>query len=207
MPTVDAGSDRSCFSQSTRAFVELVAIIDPDKWEAPALGIWTVRDLVGHTSRALSTIESYLGKASGPQLNGPVEYFLAAKAASVSPEEIAKRGVKAGEALGSSPYSMVQELAHRVTQKVEVSQDTALVGTPWGTMTLAGYLPTRTFELTVHSIDLAAAIDVSVPPLLSSSIARACELAGALAGRNSRALEILLALTGRSQLAKDITVL
>ncbi len=207
MPTADIGTDRSCFSESTRAFVELVAVIAPEKWEVSALGTWTVRDLVGHTSRALSTIESYLGTVAGPQLSGPVQYFLAAKAANVAPEEIARRGVQAGEALGNSPYSTVQHLAQRVLEKVESSQDTTPVGTPWGTMTLAGYLPTRTFELTVHSIDLAAAIGVSVPALLGSSISKACQLAGALAGEHPRAVEILLALTGRSRLPRDVTVL
>lgn len=200
-------SDRLCFSESAQVFSDLASAIPSKKWRISALGVWSVRDLVGHTSRALSTIESYLGKVSGPPLNGPVEYFLAARAASVASEEIARRGIEAGAALGDYPATKVQELAHRIVKLVEISEDTCPVGTPWGTITLAGYLPTRTFELTIHGIDLAAAIGVPVPDRLGPSVSKACELAGALAGKHPMAIEILSALTGRSQLRNGITVL
>src|SRR5690606_23409339 len=42
--------------------VALTAAVPADRWDAPALGSWTVRSLVGHTGRALSTVVEYLAR-------------------------------------------------------------------------------------------------------------------------------------------------
>lgn len=53
---------RDAFGAAARWFAETVHELDrpPAPWEAPALGEWSRRDLVGHTSRALLTVEQYL---------------------------------------------------------------------------------------------------------------------------------------------------
>ena len=51
---------REAFGEAARAFAELVRSIPPESWDGPGLGEWSVRDLVGHTSRALITVETYL---------------------------------------------------------------------------------------------------------------------------------------------------
>ena len=100
-------SVRSAFAEAAGAFVALVSQIQPGNWEQPALGVWNVRDLVGHTSRSLSTIEAYLGTASpGAELHGPVAYFLATRTAHADPEAIAQRGRDAGAALGDDPATV-----------------------------------------------------------------------------------------------------
>jgi hypothetical protein len=49
-------------------------------------------------------------------------------------------------------------------------------------MTLIDYLPTRTFELTVHSLDLARALGIESLAVLGPAVSACCELAGRLAG-------------------------
>lgn len=74
-------------------------------------------------------------------------------------------------------------------------------------MTLAGYLPTRVFELTVHGIDLARALDVDPPVTLGPGIGLSCALAGDLAADSPDAVAVLMALTGRTELPRGFTLL
>src|SRR4051812_48972467 len=55
-------SSAALFARSGSSFVELLGRISDDQWELPALGVWTVRSLAGHTARAILTVESYLNQ-------------------------------------------------------------------------------------------------------------------------------------------------
>lgn len=204
------GAEASCksaFRAAASAFAGLVSEIGSPDWDQGALGVWTVRDLVGHTSRSLTTVETYLGtESASPALDGPVAYFLAAKALLADPESVAQRGRDAGAALGDEPAARVAEMAERVPALVEASAYDAPVGTPIGPMTLATYLPTRIFELTVHTLDLARALDVPRPPGLAPGIAASCELAGQLAAQSPDAAAFLSASTGRTSLPAGFTI-
>src|SRR4051794_18749839 len=63
-PMADAGNQgiKQTFGQAARFFVDTAALVRPDQWAQPGLGVWTVRDLVGHGSRSLLTVETYLGR-------------------------------------------------------------------------------------------------------------------------------------------------
>jgi hypothetical protein len=90
---------------------------------------------------------------------------------------------------------------------VRRSTDDAVVETRVGSMTLIGYLPTRTFELVVHSLDLVAATGVAVPAETVEPIAACLQLAARLAATTADAGDLLLALTGRRPLPAGFTVL
>jgi uncharacterized protein (TIGR03083 family) len=198
--------DRAGFSTAAELFVSLVRRVGPDQWESPGLGAWTIRDLVGHTARSLVTIEAYIGNPSREvEVKGPAEYYRRTLAKS-TPSEVAGRGRAAGRALGPEPAKEVAAIAARVLPVVARAPDTLLVTTPAGGMRLVDYLPTRVFELTVHSLDLARALDVWVelPTQAAASslhvvahLAQSCDDPGAL----------LLAATGRTQLPAGFTVL
>jgi len=47
---------REAYEHATALFVDVVGHIGPTQGDKSALGVWTVRDLVGHTSRALLTV-------------------------------------------------------------------------------------------------------------------------------------------------------
>lgn len=199
---------RNDFRRAAEVFADTVAAVPPREWERPALGTWTVRDLVGHTSRALSTVASYLdpgSRAEYPELPEPVAYYRAS--ATADPEAIAQRGRQAGLALGQDPQAAVRTLAQRVLSLVATAADDAAVATPVGTMTLGDYLPPRTFELVVHTLDLLRALAAPVPPGLREPLAAALQLAVRLSAESGHGAEVLLALTGRRPLPAGFTVL
>ena len=210
MTSEDPATVRQCFRDAAGSFVEVVASIGPDDWTGPALGVWTVRDLAGHTSRALLTVESYLDPsvtADGAAPADAVDYFRAARGVADA-EGIAERGRQAGAALGDDPHATVAALAERVLALVDGSPDDALITSPMGTRTaLVRYLPTRTFELAVHTLDLAAATGVAVPAALAVPLRASLHLAADLADVRGHTADVLLALTGRRPLPEGFSVL
>jgi uncharacterized protein (TIGR03083 family) len=205
----NASDVRTHYRQAAAGFVALLAALRDADWSAPALGQWTVRDLAGHTSRALLTVESYLDPArtvDAPSLEDAVAYYRAASAALADPGAVAERGRQAGAALGVRPAEASAVAAQRVLTLVDGSPDDALVTSPAGTMTLTGYLPTRTFELVVHSLDLAAATGADVPAQLAGPLPACLCLAAALAADRGDAVDVLLALTGRRALPAGFSV-
>ena len=73
-------------------------------------------------------------------------------------------------------------------------------------MRLADYLPTRTFELTVHTSDLCAALDLSLDVPTSAGEVSLALLAD-LAVTTGRTGPLLRAATGRGALPPDFSVL
>ena len=198
---------RRGFAEAAQWFVRAVAGCDAGQWDAPALGQWSVRDLIGHTSRALLTVENYLAQpAAAVDVESPVRYFQVILAASADDVAVAQRGREAGAALGADPAGAVAELADRVLALVARSHGGEIAGTPAGGMRLVDYLPTRTFELTVHTADLAVAIgaDLDVPPTAGG---QSLELVAQLATAAGQAGSLLLAATGRGPLPAGFTVL
>jgi hypothetical protein len=201
---------RDHFRLAAEGFVTVVGLIPPDSWDRPGLGVWTVRDLAGHASRALLTVETYLDPLTvtdRPALAEAVAYFQAPGSGLVDPETIAERGRQAGAALGDEPAPAVSVIAERVLAVVRRSADDAVVETRVGSMTLIGYLPTRTFELVVHSLDLVAATGVAVPTEFAEPVAACLQLAARLAATRPDPGQVLLALTGRRPLPDGFSVL
>ncbi len=210
-----ADNPKLLFNAATNGFVELVRQIQPSQWGWSALGVWDIRALVGHATRALSTAETYLSTSSKNQtIFGPAEYFVTMLNDRGDPDErhhrdeaIAERGRIAGNDLGTSPIEEVSSLAARVLATIESIDIHAIFLLPVGTMTLADYLPTRTFELTVHSLDLAHALDIEYPALLEPAIVASCELAGQIAARRRNAAQLLRFFTGRVASLESLSIL
>ena len=194
------------FSDAADWFVGTVALVSPGQWSEPGLGEWDVRSLVGHTSRALLTVETYLARpASNIDVPSGVGYFAATRSLAAGPD-VAARGRDAGEALGADPAAAVAEIVARVVPLVERSTGDEVIETIAGGMRLADYLPTRTFELVAHTTDLAAALDVSadVPP---RPALQALSLVSALAVESGVSGPLLRAVLGRTGLPNGFTVL
>jgi uncharacterized protein (TIGR03083 family) len=196
---------RRAFAAAARWFVRTVSAVD-DRWHSPGLGEWDVRALVGHTSRSFITVETYLGQpAAAVQLASPTDYLRATRQIARG-SEVAARGRDAGAALGADPAAAVAELAARVTALVDSCDGSELVTTIAGGMRLADYLPTRIFELAVHTSDLARALGLPlvVPP---SAAAQALQMVSELAIEDGLAGPLLLAATGRGGLPATFSVL
>jgi Mycothiol maleylpyruvate isomerase N-terminal domain len=198
-------NSRTAFADAAGWFVRTAALVG-DRWDRPGLGEWDVRSLVGHTSRALVTVESYLARpATAADVGSAAGYFRAARAAAAGPA-VAARGREAGAALGSDPAASVAQLAARVLALVGTQDGTALVTTIAGGMRLADYLPTRTFELAVHTADLATVLGVP-PDVPATAATQALAIVGDLAVTSGLAGPLRLAATGRPGLPAGFTVL
>ena len=198
---------REAYESAAGLFVNTVEQVGATQWEQPGLGVWTVRDLVGHTSRALLTVELYLAKpAAQREVMRPVDYYLRVQASLADPGSVAARGREAGIALGPDPIAAVRDIVARVLAQVKTASDEALVGTPVGGMRLIDYLPSRIFELAVHTLDLAMALPVTVT-LPEPVAAVELHLLADLALQPDKAAALLLAATGRRASPAGFSVL
>jgi uncharacterized protein (TIGR03083 family) len=209
-----SGDVRASFRCAVAGFLSIVEAVPPGRFSETGLGSWSVRDLIGHTSRAMATIEEYCGRSGdGPPVSGPAQYFARVGQAPPGSDArrqrdamITERGREAGASLGEDPVAAVSALAERVVAFVAASADDTPVASAAGQMTLAGYLPTRTFELVVHSLDLTVALGLVVPEVMKPAIAASMMLAAQIAADMPSAPEVLLALCGRRVLPEGFTV-
>jgi hypothetical protein len=186
---------RRAFTDAAEWFVRTAALVG-DRWSEPGLGEWDIRALVGHTSRSLVTVEVYLARpAASVEVASAGNYFRATRAIAASPD-VAARGRDAGDDLGADPAAAVAELAGRVVPLVDSCGGTELLTTVAGGMRLEDYLPTRTFELAVHTADLATALGVPIA-LPATAAAQALHVVTELAVTDGRAGALLLVATGR----------
>ena len=198
---------RAWFELASTGVLAVVDAISSEQLDRPGLGEWDVRSLLGHTSRAFVTLVDYVGREPGPdvELVGTAGYYAAARALPSGDAAVAERGRAAGRALGDDPWSAVHAAADRALRVVDESADDTPAVTPFGTLALADYLPTRALELTVHGLDLARATEQDPPP----GLVEACVPAVALCARIApgQAPQVLLALTGRTVLAPGFSLL
>jgi Mycothiol maleylpyruvate isomerase N-terminal domain len=196
---------REPFTEAARTFAELVGRIPENRWEGPGLGEWNLRSLVGHTSRSLITVETYLSQpVRTEEALTPAAYYVAV--AGIDPRGVVGRGVAAGKALGDNPAELVDALAMRVPALVETAGN-PVINTAAGGMRLENYLPTRSLELVVHSLDIAAAVpDIDGPEFSDQLLSQVARVAATAAVLQGRGVELMLALTGRAPLSPDFSV-
>jgi uncharacterized protein (TIGR03083 family) len=204
MPFPWDGSRRA-FADAAGWFVRTASLV-AGRWQQPGLGEWDVRALVGHTSRSLLTVEAYLARpAASVEIASAVEYYRATREVAAGPG-VAQRGRDAGAALGAEPAAAVAEIAGRVLPLVDARTGAELVTTIAGGMRLADYLPTRTFELVVHTADLATALGLPLD-VPAAAAAEALQLVADLAVTDGRAGPLLLVATGRPAPPGGVSVL
>jgi hypothetical protein len=196
---------RRAFTDAAQWLVRMTRLVGA-RWDQPALGEWDVRALVGHTSRSFLTVEIYLDRpAATVELATTADYFRATRAIAAGPA-VAARGRDAGAALGSDPAAAVAEIAARVLRLLDSRDGTELVTTIAGGMRLRDYLPTRTFELAVHTADLASAIGEPLDVPLTAAT-QALQVVNDLALADGLAGQLLLAATGRPRPPSGFSVL
>ncbi len=194
------------FTAAAHAVSDAVARIPDDAWERPGLGEWTVRDLVGHTSRSLVTVIEYLARPVAEEVvRSAPAYYTAIAAADLDADAVTERGRRAARDLGDDPGARFRALADEAVRVAEATDPELVVHTIAGGMRVAAYLPTRTFELCVHGLDIAAATGVAVdlPP---RAIEEVCALGAAVAAQRGLGPDLLLAMTGRRGLPPGFSV-
>ena len=177
-------------------------------WDGPGLGDWDLRSLVGHTSRSLITVSTYLQAAAEREdVATPHEYYAMVNpsALGIDPAAIVERGRQAGEDLGDDPAAAVEGLVDRVLGELAGVDDRLIEVIGGRGIRLFTYLPTRTFELAVHGLDIAGAVGISFE-LPDDVLAEAVMLAGRIAAAAGHGETVLLALTGRTALPPSFSV-
>ena len=192
------------FEAAAHWVAALANTIGNDQWEMPGLGVWDVRSLLGHTSRALVTVEEYLARPCDT-IDCPSTIDYLSGASRVDPSVIAARGRDAGLALGSDPRAYVRELSVRVPALVRENDPDVVITTIAGGMTLSSYLPTRTVELIVHGCDLTRAIDAHVDPPLGALRSVVHLLADTYLA-TGRGVSFCLAIAGRQISSHDLGI-
>ena len=194
------------FAAAARAVRDTVAGIPQGAWSGPGLGEWTLRDLVGHTSRSLVTVIDYLARPVAEEVVPSASaYYVAIKVGTFDAAAVTERGRQAGRDLGDNPASRFRALAYEAVRLAEATDPDLVVHTIVGGMRVAAYLPTRTFELCVHGLDLAAAtgIPVDLPP---QAVEEASMLGAVTAAQRGLGPDLLLAMTGRRGLPPGFSV-
>ena len=198
---------RETYLEAGEFFAKVVDQVDIDGWEVPALGEWCARDLTGHTYRSFTTILSYSAKPGDKvDLERPVDYFLKAFEGLADPKQVAERGRAAGLEIIDDPRMMVRGFAMYVKNKLEELADDHIMATPMGGMRLIDYLPTRTFELIIHTMDLAKAVGVDDQPP-EKGMAATLEIIGQIALYRGLASDVVFGVTGRGGLSDGFSVL
>ena len=194
------------FAAAARSVSEAIAQIPANAWDGPGLGEWTVRDLVGHTSRSLVTVIDYLARPVAEEVVLSASAYLAAiSGGTIDADAVTERGRQAGRDLGDDPASRFHALVDEAVRVAEGTDPDLVVHTIVGGMRVAAYLPTRTFELCVHGLDIAAAtgIPVDLPP---RAVEEASALAAVAAAQRGLGPDLLLAMTGRRSLPPGFSV-
>jgi uncharacterized protein (TIGR03083 family) len=201
------------FAATARAFADLVDAVPVDRLSGPGLGDWTLRDLIGHTvSAGLAGVAEVLGKpATTEDITTPEGYYALAKTIDPAIYEAAVASSTAdarewGARLGLRPGAAVRQFTELAVTAVAAADPDALIATAAGGMRLAHWLPTRTFELVVHGVDIATAAGVRAD-LPVDAIADSAALAARVAAVTGDGQAVLLALTGRRELTAGFSVI
>ncbi|WP_062982589.1 maleylpyruvate isomerase N-terminal domain-containing protein [Nocardia anaemiae] len=196
------------YMSAASSFARLVRDVSGGCWDGPGLGEWDLRSLVGHASRALTTVGTYLGSAAeNEDIASPEQYYARAKAAAsaVDPAGVIDRGRQAGIDLGADPAASVEAMVAAVLDRLGAGEDRLIRVIGGLGMRLHSYLPTRSFELAVHSLDIAAAADVDFE-LPRDVLDEAAVLAARIAVAIGSGTTMLMSLTGRTALTRSFSV-
>ena len=208
MSAATFASAATTFASAATAFARLVHDIPASKWDGPGLGEWDLRSLVGHTSRSLITVSTYLQTtAEREDIATPEEYYarVSRSVPGIDSSAIVERGRQAGSDLGDDPATVVDGLVERVLGELAVAGDPLIQVIGGLGIRLHSYLPTRTFELAVHGLDIARAADLSFT-LPEDVLADAALLATRVSVVMGQGEAVLLALTGRAELPPSFSV-
>jgi uncharacterized protein (TIGR03083 family) len=191
----DSPSFSATYLEAAGSFADLVDAL-PAALPGPGLGEWDLRALVGHTARSLVTVSEYLRKPAPSVDVETAADYVAGLAAVMSDPGVTERGVRAGELLGDDPAAAVRLLLDAVIDDLARADPEQVVTTYAGGMRLRDYLPTRSFELVVHGLDIATVVPIRwTPP--PAALAEAVAIATEVAVRRGEGTLLLRLITGR----------
>lgn len=186
------------FVAASNDFVALIGRVKLHQLEQPGLGEWTLRELIAHTSRALTTVSEYLSLGEPPDvtIHTAEDYLMVMLAGPGTDRAIAARGRDAAMQLGADVVAGVRERRDNAVGAVAAADPDRRVSNGLLAMPLAEYLRTRVWELTVHGLDIADAAGLEWEPR-PAHLDDALRLASANAVQRGHGATALRMLTGR----------
>ena len=201
-----SGEIRNAFRESVQQFVDVVERISPDAWDKPGLGEWTIRELVAHVVGMIDGIAAYAGPPAPFGAESATAYYVQAMSTPRIHEQITERARERVSLLGDDPAKAARAIADRTLAAIEVLDDAVPMVTPFGTLRLVDYLPTRVLEVVIHTLDVAHIAEVSVEPT-RNALAVTLALLGEIAVERGDGAIAMLALSGRRALPGGFNVL
>ncbi len=186
----------SAYEEASGFLVAAAGLVPQGAWGRPALGEWTVRELVGHANRAHLLIEEYLLRPVAEEPPDAVYW---------SPQSIAARGRAAVVLLGDDPLGAVRAAGASAVRRVRSTSGDAFLGSPARHQTLAEYLPSRVAELTVHTLDLVRALGLGLAAPSGALAVSLQEVMGRALSRG-QGEQVLMAVCGRGTLPTGFSV-
>lgn len=189
------------FSDAVSDFAELVRRVPRERLDGPGLGEWTLRELIGHASRAITTVTAYLAEPEPAEvtIHSASEYLEVVLRQRGDDEAIMLRGRAAGAALVDDLAAEIEAMHVEAASAIAAAgldRRVAIGGDATVAMRLGEYLRTRAFELTVHGIDIADAAGLEWAPT-PAHVLDALHLAAVNASARGAGIEALRLLTGR----------
>ncbi|MBA2955936.1 mycothiol maleylpyruvate isomerase [Nocardioides sp. MAH-18] len=200
---------RATYAEAASAFLDLAERVPLERYAEPGLGSWDLRSLIGHTGRSLVTVVTYLDtRAEEIAAEDAADYFalVSRMTHGTARDAVHLRGIEAGIALGEDPIAALRAARGDAEAALDLLEgEDPVVDTAAGGMRVSDYLPTRTFELTVHCLDIARATGLDFTPP-AEALADTLALASASALRQGHGVDVVLALTGRQPLPAGASV-
>lgn len=202
----DPAEVAGAYRYSAHWYRSLVGAVSDSQWDLPALGEWSVRELVAHTARAFRTVVEYVdGEPKDPApIATAAEYFRIVLSEETPHFHIAERARR--EARNEPDWvTAVDRIASEALAIVDGSDPSTAMHLFVGEMPLGQYLATRVVEVAIHGADLAAALGmVSNPPAeaLRVTLLVLADLAGV-----DHQVDMIRHLTGRSDYLAPFDVL
>jgi uncharacterized protein (TIGR03083 family) len=202
---------REAYKHAMDSFVGAASKVGPAQWDLPTLGEWSVRDLVGHTARAMLTVPQFAARAAAAppktiDISSPAAYYQRAFVGEGTNERIAERGRQTAASLGPDLPAAVAQVSAEVAALIDTLPDDFIFASLIGGIRLVDYLPTRTLELVVHTLDLQAAIGVDGSPPRDAMLSTLRLLAD-LAVDTPHAGRLALLATGRNAWSEPFSVI
>lgn len=163
---------------------------------------WNVQQLVAHLVRGVDRIRAYLAAPIPPEAETSWLEYWGRTRDLADPASIARRAREFAEGINDRPIREVWRTTwRRNLDEAAACGPERLLKPPFGAMRLDHYLTTRVLEVTVHGLDLRAALELEEVATPFGLEATAAVLDGLLGGERPEGLEgvdYVLAATGRA---------
>jgi uncharacterized protein (TIGR03083 family) len=198
---------KEAFRQAGHFFADTVEKIASHQWDESALGVWNVRDLVGHTARSLGRVAEFSeARSDKVDISSAAQHYHVSLAVVGIEDTLAKAGHEAGQELTGDVAAMIRTSLNKALAVLDTVPDGTIIAYPNGGIKLEHYLETRVLELTVHTLDILAATGIEVEPP-REALSCTLHLLADLAVDSGYGGQLALLATGRGVVADRFSVL